>query len=131
SRLKAQRDARSDGDFFSWARKVAARNQGDVGALAMRFVSDTSKRRELLNHLEARHEAVILLIEREFRINPAARIILFHESITDVMGLFACLWKRGFKAIAAHTVSYLVRGGKSGWTTSARASRRSSFRRVP
>src|SRR5205823_902400 len=51
SQLKAQRDSRSDGDFFSWVRTVATRTQGDVGALAMRFVSDVSKRRELLSHM--------------------------------------------------------------------------------
>jgi superfamily II DNA or RNA helicase len=103
SQLKAQRDTRSDGDFFSWARSVASRNQGDVGAIATRFVSDVSKRRELLNHLEARREAVIRLIEQEFEINPDARVILFHESITEVMDLFIYLWRRGFKALAEHS----------------------------
>jgi superfamily II DNA or RNA helicase len=103
SQLKAQRDARSDGDFFSWARHVAARNQGEVGAIAMRFVSDVSKRRELLNHLEARREAVLRLIQQEFDINPEARVILFHESIAEVMELFAYLWRRGYKAIAEHS----------------------------
>lgn len=103
SQLKAQRDARSDSDFFSWARHVAARNQGELGAIAMRFVSDVSKRRELLNHMEARRDAVIRLIEQEFAINPEARVILFHESIADVMDLFAYLWRRGHKAIAEHS----------------------------
>jgi len=103
SQLKAQRDSRSDGDFFSWARNVASRNQGDLGAIAMRFVSDVSKRRELLSHLEARRDAVIQLIEQEFTINPEARVILFHESITEVMDLFARLWQRGLKAIAEHS----------------------------
>lgn len=103
SQLKAQRDGRSDGDFFSWARAVASRNQGDVSTIAMRFVSDVAKRRGLLNHLEARREAVIRLIEQEFRINPEARVILFHESITEVMDLFACLRGRGLKVIAEHS----------------------------
>jgi len=103
SRLKAQRDYRSEGDFFSWARNVASRNQGDVGAIGMRFISDVSKRRELLSHLKARRDAVIQLIEQEFRINPDARVILFHESITDVMDLFSRLWHQGLKAIAEHS----------------------------
>ena len=43
SRLRAHRDARSSGnDFFAWARNVAARNKGELGAIAMRFVSDSS-----------------------------------------------------------------------------------------
>ena len=104
SQLKAQRDPRSDGDFFSWARNVASRNQGEVGAIAMRFVSDVSKRRELLNRAGGlRREAVINLIQQEFKVNPEARVILFHESITEVMDLFARLCKLGLKAIAEHS----------------------------
>jgi superfamily II DNA or RNA helicase len=103
SQLKAQRDGRSDGDFFSWVRNVASRSQGDLSGIAMRFVSDVSKRRELLSHLEARRDAVIHLIDREFRINPEARVILFHESIAAVMDLFARLCQRGLKVIAEHS----------------------------
>lgn len=103
SQLKALRDGRSDGDFFTWARSVAARGQGELGAVAMRFVSDTSKRRELLNHMEARHDAVMQLIEREFTNNPDARIILFHESIDEVMELFASLDEHGLPVIAEHS----------------------------
>jgi superfamily II DNA or RNA helicase len=113
SQLKAQREARSDGDFFAWARSIASRNQGDLSAVAMRFVSDISKRRELLSHLQARYDAVIQLIEQEFRINPEARVILFHESITDVMDLFAVLYRRGLKVIAEHSelpASYREKG---------------------
>lgn len=103
SQLKAQRDSRSDGDFFSWARSIASRNPGDVGAIAQRFISDVSRRRELLNHLQARRDAVIHLIDREFTINPDARVILFHESIDDVMDLFTELYRRGMKVIAEHS----------------------------
>src|SRR5438105_10189393 len=103
SQLKAQRDSRSDGDFFSWARGVATRNQGEIGATALRFISDVSKRRELLNHLQARRSAVIQLIDREFRINPQARVILFHESIADVMELFALLCQQGLRVVAEHS----------------------------
>jgi superfamily II DNA or RNA helicase len=103
SQLKGMRDPASDGDFFSWARSVASRNQGELGGIAMRFVSDTSKRRELLNHLDARYDAVNHLIHQEFQVNPDARVILFHESITDVMDLFGNLWQSGFKVIAEHS----------------------------
>jgi hypothetical protein len=103
SQLKAQRDSRSDGDFFSWARGVASRSQGQIGATALRFISDVSKRRELLNHLQARRSAVIQLIEQEFRINPQARVILFHESIADVMELFALLYQQGLEVVAEHS----------------------------
>src|SRR5262249_22739957 len=73
SQLRAHRDTRSEGDFFSWVRTLAARNKGDIGALAMRFVAETSRRRELLNKLTSRRDAVIALIEREFTHKKDAR----------------------------------------------------------
>lgn len=104
SKLRNHRDARSSGgDFFSWARNVAARNKGEIGAIAMRFVSDTSKRRELLNHIDARHDAVQKLIQQEFAINKDARVILFHESINEVMHLYLRLRELGLPVIAEHS----------------------------
>ena len=103
SKLRAQRDSRFDGNLFSWAHSLAVRNQGELAAVARRFVSDTSKRRGLLNHMKARHDAVIQLIDREFRFHAEARIILFHESIDEVMWLFAHLQQLGMQAIAEHS----------------------------
>lgn len=104
SKLRNHRDARSSGgDFFSWARSVASRNKGEIGSIAMRFVSDTSKRRELLNHMEARHNAVQQLIEQEFAVNKDARVILFHESISEVMHLYLRLRGIGLPVIAEHS----------------------------
>ncbi|MDM4018173.1 DEAD/DEAH box helicase [Roseiconus lacunae] len=103
SKLRSHRDGRSSGDFFSWARNVASRNKGEIGAIAMRFVSDTSKRRELLNHMDARHDAVQKLIEQEFAVNKDARVILFHESINEVMHLYLRLRELGLPVIAEHS----------------------------
>jgi|688.fasta_scaffold08071_4 superfamily II DNA or RNA helicase len=104
SKLRGHRDSRSaGGDFFAWARNVATRNRGEVGAIAMRFVSDTSKRRELLNRLDARHIAVEKLINIEFALNKDARVILFHESINEVMDLYVRLRAAGLPVIAEHS----------------------------
>jgi superfamily II DNA or RNA helicase len=104
SKLRAHRDSRSSGgDFFAWARSVATRNKGEAGAIAMRFVSDSSKRRELLNRLKSRHNAVQELIQREFATNKDARVILFHESITEVMDLYVRLRAAGLPVIAEHS----------------------------
>jgi hypothetical protein len=46
---------------------------------------------------------VVTLIQQEFKINPEARVILFHESIVEVMDLFARLCKLGLKVIAEHS----------------------------
>ncbi len=101
SQLRAQRDA--DGDFFAWARSVASRNKSELGAIAMRFVSETSKRRDLLNHLQSREQAVETLLQQEFSINKDARVILFHESINEVMKLFVRLRALGLDVIMEHS----------------------------
>jgi superfamily II DNA or RNA helicase len=103
SQLRAHRETRHDGDFFSWVRSLATRNRGELGALAMRFVAETSRRRELLNQLAARHDAVIALIKGELADNPGARMILFHESIHEVKRLFLHLDDLGFPVIAEHS----------------------------
>lgn len=101
SQLRAQRDA--DGDFFAWARSVATRNKGELGAIAMRFVSETSKRRDLLNHLQSREQAVASLLQQEFTVNKDARVILFHESINEVMKLFLRLRTLELDVIMEHS----------------------------
>lgn len=101
SQLRTQREP--EGDFFTWARNVATRNKGELGAIAMRFVTDTAKRRDLLNRLQARHRAVEALIQQEFAINKDARIILFHESINEVMELYLRLRALGFPVVMEHS----------------------------
>ncbi len=103
SQLKSHREAGSDGDFFAWARGVASRNRGEMGAIATRFISDASRRRELLNRMKARHNAVVELLKQEFTNNPDARVILFHESIREVEHLFAHLRKLHLPVIMEHS----------------------------
>ena len=97
------RESRSKGDFFSWARSYAMRSSGELAGVAMRFISESSHRRELLNRMEARHLAVEKLLQQEFKLNPDARVILFHESIDEVMDLFRRLRDKGMPAIAEHS----------------------------
>ncbi|RMG03281.1 MAG: DEAD/DEAH box helicase [Planctomycetota bacterium] len=103
SALRENRDSRSKGDFFAWARNVASRNRGELGKLARRYVAEVSKRRELLNRLKARQKAVTNLIRSELSLNHDARIILFHESIDEVMRLYLLLLKQGFPVVAEHS----------------------------
>ena len=98
-------DGRSSGAaFFQWARGVAKTNKGNIGAVARKFIGDTSKRKELLYHIESRHMAVKQLVGDEFGSNPDSRIILFHENIDAVMSLFLHLKNAGFSAIAEHSM---------------------------
>jgi len=101
SELRAHRE--SDGDFFSWARSVAVRNKGELGAIARRFVAETSRRRDLLNRLHSRHRVVEALIQQEFAVNKDARVILFHASIDEVIDLYLRLSDQKLPVIMEHS----------------------------
>ncbi len=99
----APADASSGNAFFRWIRGSAIKRGGEIGGLAARMTSESSRRKKLLNQMEARMAAVIELLEKEFAVNPDAQVILFHESIDEAMRLFTRLRQLGFSAIAEHS----------------------------
>ncbi|MEW8552665.1 MAG: DEAD/DEAH box helicase [Candidatus Thiodiazotropha sp.] len=102
-RNRAPADKASGAAFFQWARAVSSRSRGEVGTLASRLMADISRRKALLYGMEGRGNAVQTLLQREFDANPDARVILFHESIDEVMKLFLRLRDAGFPVIAEHS----------------------------
>jgi superfamily II DNA or RNA helicase len=102
-RNRAPSDRSSGPGFFQWARVMSSRGGGEIGGLASRLMGDISRRKELLNSMSARSEAVELLLKKEFQTNPETRAILFHESIDEVMRLFVRLRDSGLPAIAEHS----------------------------
>lgn len=100
--LAAPSGRASSGRFFHWVQNTA---QGDTGLsqLAREFLSDTSRRDELLYGAEARHEAVKKLLSQTFEADPQARVILFHERISQTNQLFVDLRAAGYKAVLEHS----------------------------
>ena len=98
----APRGKGSGGAFFRWARGIAGQG-GGIGELASRLIADISRRKELVYSSATRRDAVEALLLAEFAGNPDTRAILFHESIDEVMKLFARLQEAGFSAIAEHS----------------------------
>lgn len=89
-------------EFFKWASNEAARKNSPDG-LASQFLSDTSRRKEVLYAMESRRVAARTLLQREFGKNPDARVILFHERIREVMKLFLCFRDAGIEAVVEHS----------------------------
>lgn len=88
--------------FYQWARGIAGK--GDDGSeLASKLIIHISRRKELLQGMSSRAEAVEALLRDEFSVNPETRAILFHESIAEVMKLFVRMQRAGFRAIAEHS----------------------------
>ena len=86
-----------------WARRVSARGQSDHAHLAHRFLTDTSRRKNLLYEAESRVAATRALVDRALEARADSRVILFHESIAEVVALFAILRDDGFPVVMEHS----------------------------
>src|SRR5262249_42071578 len=60
------------------ARRIST-GRSSLSAVAARFVNDTTRRKQLLYHVEARAAAALELVRGELEDRPDGRIILFHE----------------------------------------------------
>lgn len=89
--------------LYQFARIRAQRFKGDLGNPWVKLTWKLSQRKNLLYGIVARTEAVISLVVNELKANPAARIIIFHEMISEVMRLFMILKERGLPVIAEHS----------------------------
>jgi superfamily II DNA or RNA helicase len=85
--------------LIRWCRSKA----GAKDPRAVRLISLASDRKRLLFRMAERSAAVVQILKRRFRDDPAARAILFHESIEEVMALFFRLRSEGFRVVAEHS----------------------------
>jgi superfamily II DNA or RNA helicase len=85
--------------LIRWCRSKAASGNPK----AARYISLTSERKRLVYRMKERSTAVLRILERAFEQNPNTKAILFHESIQEVMNLFALLRKEGFAVVAEHS----------------------------
>ncbi len=89
------------GALVGWARRMAARGNSPMAQQAARYVQATGQRKLLLYHAKARAEAVSRLVADAVR--DGSRVILFHESIQEVMSLFMRLAEEGFPVVVEHS----------------------------
>lgn len=89
--------------LLAWARRVSGRGQSNVAGLASRFVNDTSRRKQLLYQAKSRISATRKLVGDALDSRLSARVILFHESIAEVVTLFGYLREDGFPVVMEHS----------------------------
>ncbi len=85
--------------LIRWCRSRA----GAENPRAMQFISLTSERKRLLYRIEERFNAVRAILRQAYARNPDAKVILFHESIAEVMALFDMLREAGYAVVAEHS----------------------------
>lgn len=91
------------GKIVGYARRIAGRKDSPLADTARKFVQLTGDRKRLLYHAEARFSALLKTVERETKVNPGARFLLFHESIEEVMRIFEFLRREGLSAVVEHS----------------------------
>jgi len=103
--LQSQPGARGmdGGALVGWARKQAARGKSGISSQAASYVALTGQRKQLVYHAKARASAVEKLLDRALQESSTSRILLFHESISEVMRLFAAIRLKGIPAVAEHS----------------------------
>jgi len=85
--------------LIRWCRSQASK--GDKRAA--RYISLLGDRKRLLYKTKSRSAAVVQILQQHIAANPQGNAILFHESIQEVMSLFAQLKELGFKVVAEHS----------------------------
>lgn len=98
-RDELERPGRKGLDLIRWCRSSAGASNPGAG----RLIALTAERKRLLFRMEERAKAVLRILRDAFDENPDTKAILFHESIDEVMRLFALLQDQGFAVVAEHS----------------------------
>ena len=91
------------GALVGWARKVAASGSSPLSGPAAQYVALTGLRKQLVYHAKARAAAVEVLVAESLAIADDTRVLLFHESIAEVMHLFAVLRNKHYAVVVEHS----------------------------
>jgi len=91
------------GALVGWARKVAARGGSALAGQAAQYVAMTGQRKQLVYHAKARALAVQQLVAQALAAGDDTRILLFHESVAEVMRIFRLLRQQGVPVVAEHS----------------------------
>lgn len=98
-RQELERPGRKGLGLIRWCRSSAAANN----PAAARLLALAAQRKRLLFRMMQRTSATVSILRDAFLENPTSRAILFHESIEQVMDLFAVLRAEGFPVVAEHS----------------------------
>jgi superfamily II DNA or RNA helicase len=89
------------GALVGWARRIASRGSSPLAQQASQYVQATGQRKLMLYHAKARASAVSRLVAEA--VAEDSKVILFHESVAEVMNLFAQLSAAGHQVVVEHS----------------------------
>ena len=89
------------GALVGWARRIANRGSSPLAQQASQYVQATGQRKLMLYRARARASAVSRLVAEA--VAEDSKVILFHESVAEVMNLFAQLSAAGHQVVVEHS----------------------------
>ncbi len=98
-RDELERPGRQGLGLIRWCRSSAAAGN----PAASRLIALSAQRKRVLFRMEERAKAVVRILRDAIADNPDTKAILFHESIDEVMHLFALLRAEGLAVVAEHS----------------------------
>lgn len=99
----ARSKSRASSNTFRFAQRLAAKGTGELAVEAAQYIQETRRRKLLLYRARNRSRAVLDLVRRSIERNPDARVLLFHESIVEVMQVYFALLREGFRVAVDHS----------------------------
>ncbi len=94
---------RSSPSPFRSAQHYASRPGSAFHAEGSQYLMKVRARKRLLDQARARTDAVLGIVARTLAESPESKILLFHESISEVMRLYVTLLRGGYKTTVDHS----------------------------
>jgi len=99
----ARRRGRTPPSLFRFAQYHAQRPGSAVHVDAQQYLTAVRRRKQLLYRARARMYAVLAIVSRTLAETPQSKILLFHESIDEVMRLYDTLLRAGRRVTVDHS----------------------------
>lgn len=91
------------GSLFSLAQHLAQTPGNALATDANQYLLDVRRRKNLLYRAHARTAAVLDIVARTLTTSPDSKILVFHESISEVMRLYLALLREGHRVTVDHS----------------------------
>ncbi len=89
--------------LFRLAQHYAGKPGSALFADASQYLMEIRRRKNLLYRARARTHAVLDIVSRTLAQSPESKILLFHESISEVMDLYLMLLRAGYRVTVDHS----------------------------
>jgi len=99
----ARRRGTGAGSLFRFAQHAARNPDSPYSADAAEYLTNVRRRKRLLYRARARTNAVLDIVSQTLSRSPESKILVFHESINEVMRLYMTFLRAGYRVTVDHS----------------------------